>query len=539
MLFVIGLLAVLSIAGAFSGFLVYRRLRAWPFHYRIVAAVLPFALCLLGWSWTCEVLRVTDLDWNQARLAPLIGLKYGYSLYYPAEDGPVMGAIYGPISYFAYFPSLLAATPVPALLIGSVAASLYFFAPVAWIFTSGRFRRKQSLSLGLLLFTLFGLWTIQNAALRYTAFGIHADAPALGFGAAACALLMKRNESRRPVLFLVLAALSTVLAISSKQSIGFVVPIFLCFLWAADGKRSALQFAAALAVLGLAAFGLFSFLFSARALYFNMFAFPSHHGFGGGSMQIPDGGIAAAVKTLIEVGLRLWSYSRWILLPAALCYILELRSLKGSVKSGAREWIRHNRWVLFHLVALGAFPISVIFGAKVGGDINAFSLHLYFSLIGLLLLTAQFVLEHENLARPALALCLLAGLALLPTDLASLDVRTLTANLWTSNTEQVYQYEKVHPGETYFAAFTLPVLMAEGRMYHFEYGVFDRDLGQARVSQEHFMRFVPPRMKYLQRKKENSPVTSYLPEFSCPATLPEFSAVFSFYSECPGQNAAR
>lgn len=266
-MFSIGLLIVIVAWGVFSGIVVNRRFSNWSLHYRLLAILLPAGSSLLALSWTCNVLRVTDFHWNQARLAPLFGLRYGYSLYYPPEAGPVLGAIYGPISYLAYFPSLLAHSPIPALLIGSTVASLYYFVPVALIFTSGRFRRQEALAVGLFLLIVFGFWTIESPALHYSCFNIHADAPALGFGTVACLLLMRTNESRQPVRLRVLSALFTVLAIFSKQSLLFLVPALLCFIWITDGRRPALQFAIGIAALSAVSIGLLSAFFRTRSLF--------------------------------------------------------------------------------------------------------------------------------------------------------------------------------------------------------------------------------------------------------------------------------
>jgi hypothetical protein len=279
-------------------------------------------------------------------------------------------------------------------------------------------------------------------------------------------------------------------------------------------------------------FGLFTVLFSANALYFNLYGFPSRHGFGGGPwMQLPKRGVIPSALRLTSVSVVFWKESQWLLLLVGLCYAVELYA-NQAIKVSAVEWLRKNRWAVFHFVALAGLPFAIIFAAKVGGDVNSFSVHLYFCLIGLLLFIGQHMLARRDLARPVVVLCFMLAATILPVDPAIFRTPVLIQKLSNNHTQQVYRYAKQHPGETYFSGFLLPVLMAEGRMYHFEYGIFDRELGDARVSEAHFLQYVPREMKFVQRQRENSPVTKYLPNFSCLVERPAFLDDLSFYTDC-------
>lgn len=132
-------------------------------------------------SWV-PILNGTKPAWP-----PLFALRYGYQPYYSPSEGPVLNMIYGPLAFLSYFPSLVAHAPVPAVLVGCLVASLYFFSPVCWLCLFGKASwRRRDFANGLLLFSVFGLATLSSKPLRYAAFNIHADAPALGFGALAC-----------------------------------------------------------------------------------------------------------------------------------------------------------------------------------------------------------------------------------------------------------------------------------------------------------------------------------------------------------------
>lgn len=538
MLFSLGLLCLVVICGVLGGMLVNRRVRTWQAHFRLLAVLVPGGLLFAAVLCVCRVLDVADFDWNQARLAPLFGLRDGYSLYYSPEQGPITGTVLGPLAYLSYFPSLIANTPVPALLIGSLTASFYYLAPVIWSFLFyGPFRRKEGRAMGLFLILIFVLWTIGIQPLNYSGFHIHADAPAFGLAGAACAWLMREKEGlKRPYfLRLLFGATLAVLAVYSKQSVIFVLPALACFLWVVDGWRAALEFGAASIVLLFAVFGVFATLFGAHALFFNIYGYPSHHGFGTGYMVFPTRGLGAALAVMVQTGRKVWDYGEWVVAALALCYIVEAHLNRGNIS--VREWLRKNRWTVFHFVALAGLPASVVFGAKVGADTNHYSLFLYFAIVGLLLFIGHLTLENGDVARPMVAASVILLAALIPSAMISIDVPSLIRKLYSSHTEQVYEYETKHPGEVYFSFFPLPTLMAEGRLYHFEYGLFDRELGRARVSDAHFLQYVPPHMKYVQRYPENSPMVEYLPQFACEVQEPVFQGL-SIYGKC-GSGEAR
>jgi len=537
MLLVGGVILATLVGAVAGGIVAWRRSVGWESHFRILAIMLPAGLLLLTTIWISRVLSAPENYWNQARLAPLFSLRYGYHLYYPPGEGPVNGAIYGPISYLAYFPALAASSPTPSLLIGSLTASIYYFAPVAWIFLSGSFRKREARIVGLSLFTLFGLWTLGSQPLWACSFNIHADAPALGFGAIACGLLMRETKSQPPVWLLALSAVFLGASIFTKQSLVFLTPTLVCFVWFTYGRRSAVQFAALIAAALTAMLAVFCILFSARALYFNLYAFPSKHGFGHqGVMQIPSRSAASVIETLMWSGQDLWNYSRWPIFGIAVCYVIEI-SVNRSKRFVLREWLSRNTWTVFQFVALAGLPFAWLFHAKVGGNVNNLALHLYFCVIGLLLFCGHLILRHPNLARQAVATSLILGATLAPAALSATNLVGFVRDPWSSRTEQVYQYARRHPGETFFSWYPLPVLMAEGRMDHFEYGVFDRALGLAPISQERFLRYIPPHMKYLSGIYElDGPISKYLPDFRCPVQLPDFPDML-VYADCAAQGS--
>ena len=100
-----------------------------------------------------------------------------------------------------------------------------------------------------------------------------------------------------------------------------------------------------------------------------------------------------------------------------------------------------------------------------------------------------------SLARRALAGSAL-GLVLLAVPQQAYFFRDYTG-LRDTREEQIARFLRRHPGEAYFPWNPLPHLLAEGRLYHFAYGLFDRDLGGFRVTPDHIARFVPEQCRYV------------------------------------------
>jgi hypothetical protein len=62
---------------------------------------------------------------------------------------------------------------------------------------------------------------------------------------------------------------------------------------------------------------------------------------------------------------------------------------------------------------------------------------------------------------------------------------------WDNENEIAYRYDVQHPGQVYFPWNPLTSLLAEHKLYHFDYGVFDRYLGGAIVTPAHLAQNLP------------------------------------------------
>jgi hypothetical protein len=161
---------------------------------------------------------------------------------------------------------------------------------------------------------------------------------------------------------------------------------------------------------------------------------------------------------------------------------------------------RSNGWPLFLVAALAELPLSLMGYVKVGGDANSLSFCLYFLALGGILLFER-VMDASRSAegRPVaswsslLVIGLNLSLAFVDKQMIGLALNTKDP-AWREN-RAAELYIRKHPGEVYFPWHPLAHLAAEGKLYHFEYGVFDRGLAGFPVREDHFFRHIPPRTR--------------------------------------------
>ena len=154
-------------------------------------------------------------------------------------------------------------------------------------------------------------------------------------------------------------------------------------------------------------------------------------------------------------------------------------------------------WALFLLVAVAEFPLSLMAYLKVGGDDNNLGFMLYF-------LTLAGFLMHARLKAPSRAADEVdpaspsfSGMLVLTFVLTLLGAEQIALAFakpgptWQGDQGAAMRYMERHPGDVYFPWNPLEHLAAEGRLYHFEYGVFDRILAGYPPTAEHFRRHIP------------------------------------------------
>jgi hypothetical protein len=490
---------------------------------RWMAASFPFLVLIVASSIVKVFLEAPNRKWNPIRIAPPISLWHGYTLYYPPDSGPVTGNIYAPFSSIAYLPAALAPTPTGVVALGTLFSLLYYFAPALWLYLRGKNipDDRSTVLAQWYTFILFPLVTFNRMkSLGYSAGFIHADAPALGLAGAACAVLYAAPPYRWNTLFL--SALLAVLSVWSKQVMAPLLVAIPLWLLLTDGFKACFRYGLALLLAGGLAAAVFLTLFDARALWFNVVTIPGHHPWRS------DFNLMTAALEFQEL-----SFLMMLLLAFGALFSLALRS---APVVGLSHWLARNRWSLFAVASLLVLPTSLIGRVKIGGDPNALSFALYLLLLSVCLMLREGVaapgVEALKTGMRVLAVVSIAGTGILLIQEQCERYLNL-AQPQPNDLEVVHRYLQNHPGEAYFPWNPLGHLLVDGRYYHFDYGLYDRELAGFPLSEEHVRQHVPPGMRRVcfppDRNFEH--VLKYLKEYSRRVEIEELPGFICYERE--------
>jgi hypothetical protein len=430
-------------------------------------------------------LAQTGDPWNNARLTPAIALHYGFRLYYPLHEGPVLSTVVGPMAFLAYWPiGFIRGSPTTLILAASALNLLVCAALLAALVR----RLTQDRAMRVLVALVGAQLALSYPSLRYSLFCIHADAPALLLGGLGAGLVIFDRTGLAWNRCLA-AALCLTLAVWAKQSLA---PIFLALVAVAalhHGARGTARFVVASAVVGAAISGFFVTWIGYASLRDNMFVVPAGHPWR--QMSLTTGevfdrltavGAVAHAKVLAAASLHIVRES-WFIFAALFAALAEhlLRSRPG------RRWPR-RAWAALLVVAVMLLPTAAIGRAKLGGEINHESFVVFFLLAAFVCWLASIAQEQ---GRP-----LLGRIAAVLAVLVAINAPRVLEypgwkNAWDNQNEAAYRYDERHPGKIFFPWNPLTSLLAEGKLYHFDYGVFDRNLGGARISSEQLAQYLP------------------------------------------------
>jgi len=470
----------------------------WSGPDRLTAGLLAAAVVTAWLVVVTSVLGMLDSNWNAARLAPSFGLLYGYHLYYPATEGPILNHVCGPVSALAFLPAAIFRTPTPAILAGGALEVAFIFAPLLWFVwrAGGRAPAERALALACGLAACL-LMTRYRATLYWITL-LHADGPALALGMLACAALVTRPGAEPTTRALAASATAAVLAPWAKQVEAPVAAALVLGLWILHGRALALRYVAMLAGIGLLVSGAFVAWFG-DPLLFNMFRLLNQH-----PWYTP--GITGLLGML---GSLLWDV-RGLL---ALLGIALAVGLLAPVERGRRT----GPWLLPLLAAVCLLPTGALSANKVGGE--PYALH---SASYLLAAVAALLLDAARRAPATRALAW--GFCAIAIAAAWQSGRPLAwaprPPLWQNDNQLAYEFALRHPGEAYFPWQPLASLLAEGRLYHFEYGMMDRLIGGYAPTPEHVRAELPPQLRWIAAHTRVWTFTNF-PDYGVSTTLPE------------------
>jgi hypothetical protein len=492
-----------------AGVFLYRnpRLPA-DFDQRYMIAALPFGYALLGSILLAMLGRMPFWDWNAARLAPTIALWHGYNPYPGEGSGPINGNLYGPVSTIIYLPAVLGPDPTTAILIAGAVSLLLMIVPVGLLHlmaggsNAGADPKDTYQKIVTSCGVLFAVSLLLIfPGIEYALGSIHADSPSMGLGLSACLVMM--HAARRPNWTgLIGCATLASLAYYAKQIEAPLTIALVLYLGVVQSWSWALRFLVCLFVVGLLLGTAFAFAFGLPDLYFNTIRVPSSHPWKGpAATELSN---AAFVITL--------SGSVLIFIILRYCLAAVRETSKSALE--IRAWLADRGWPLLLLAGVVMIPTSLLGEVKVGGGINSNHCLYYFAACASLMIFGWAArIEPVTRKTALLAYYFLLALVLGISAKEIVDLQWYTM-LSKNPQQEAYRFAQRHPGEAYFPWHPLATLMAEGKLYHFEYGVFDRYL--ADLPPAHLRKFIPRTARYLifQRRNQSRDMAKHLPEFS-------------------------
>ena len=514
--FVIGFLAAGLVLFAGGAAVLYRGVppdrRGWRWFLTPLALYLAFSAIVLKW------LSAPAMDWNAARLAVSLAFLKGAPIFGLPGHGPFLCAGYGPAGPWAFTPVALVSTPTCALLAGSLLSLTYYLAPATLLLLPRKGSPPQATPWAACVWCGCVAWTLTLSGLPYQAFGIHVDAPAVGFGALACWFLLRRREPSDP-RYLAVSALCLILSAGSKQvefPLLLGLPLYVLYV---DGWRAAARYLLYLGLAGLAALCVWRRMYGLDDLLYWSLIVP---------LRFPTG--PSFWENLANFAERAMWLLPW-LVAGALVGAGSWRRAGG----GLRTWLRANPWTLLLWAGLVVAPTSIRAMQLFNGSSN--SLHcLYYWALAFSMLLFPNVLDAEprGLRQALRALLILFVVSALAAQIVkhTKDLeRENPAGYFTNSREVAFRYAKEHPGEAYFPWEILSSLLAEGRVYHFDYGVYAQELAGIPVDRRTQLEpYLPARMRLIAYKttQRSRHMLRYFPEFSCRIALPELPGFDAF-----------
>ena len=533
------ILAVL-IAGAW----IFRATRGHvPMVVRVLAALVPLsaATALYSSVWTISTSPI--LDWNACKLAPVVAMVRGnphnYALYQDPKSGVMTAWIYGPVPALLTLPAALASRPTTQILIGVCINVLALLVPVAWLHL--RVAGRGSRWFAMLVFLVFVWRVLDHESLRRAAFMINIDGATIGLATCAIALLIRRARWRAELTYAI-SVVCAVLACWCKQTALPFVLVPPLYLWLAEGRRAGLQYLAILVIAGVAISAAFIVSFGAGNMWFHMVTLPGSHGWQNDASEPATSGHAIVMLKAIQRLLEDLVPTLGMILVVALIdrYLVARPAAGGEAPrwrwndwQAWRAWLRENPWVMLPATAVAFVPASLLGYVKVGGYLNNFSLtHAFVAMTATVLMilvyrraTAPIAVADpadvgaqslpRGLGRAVLVAAVCAMVtwewpeALLPPRKVT-RMYELIRNTYDNDQEVIYAYAKRNPEVIYFPWNTLSTLLAEGKLYHFEWGINDRYAApeHLRPTDDQIRAHLPKKIRYIAFGSKHQSETS-------------------------------
>lgn len=461
------------------------------------------------------------LDWNEGKMAPIVAMTYGYSLYQNPDNGVMTGWLYGPVAALLLLPAAVASDPTTVVLIGVLITTAFYMTPAIWLLAQASAGHARGLAV---ICALIFLWqTVYKEDLIRCVAVAGADGVALGLACFSGAVIY-RNRS---IAGMIVSSLCAVLCVWTKQNFLPLLAALPLYIAIVDGAKQAGIYLAILAGWALLVSAALIGAFGGPEMYFHMIALPASHPL----KDAQAGKLLAIYRVLADLLVWCGFALQLLLLAILLSFLIRPDESAG----GARQWLKARPWSLPVIIGLFLVPAAVIPYAKAGGFVNNLACVNYFLLLGALagilqtcrLASAPAALTLSGFVR---ALMILQALLLMVNCMLSASNNAET--VWKSidhpyrNQQQVvFRYAKAYPQTIYCPWNPLTTLLADGKLYHFEWGILDRryadhrppaeQLARPLPSPAHFAAHLPARMSAIVycSEPQSAVAQQFLPQF--------------------------
>ncbi len=475
---------------------------------RWLLSLLPPSALVLIFLFFHKIVTAAAAPHNWPRLQRTFILASGEKLYYP-PDGPVVLAMYGPVSALVYWPVTWFHLLSSVMQAASIINLSLVFLPASWVILRNYFQNTRAALYGSSAFLIFLFFHFSSSSLRSAAFNIHADAPALGFSALACAALLNaRKDGRWSVVSLGLSAFFSVMAFWSKQVTAPILPALLFYAGFRGGRREFFRYFACLVVAGGIFSAVFIKIFGFDELWFNLVTIPANQPWrSGGGLEV----IFSASRKLFHESFFVFLFS-----------LIPLTALRKAIKD--------KPWFLFLWVAVFMLPAAIIGRVKTGASNNVLCYVPYFVLLAGVLALADLNIRSRF---RVLTNLVLGGFLLAHTLLTV--YKFVVPPVESNFAQAAYDYAKKHPGETYFPRLTLVHLLTERKIYHESVALIDRDWAGIPVPDAQLRAFIPERAQFIAFHEASGDDRHWmgLPEYSVRSREPELPG-FVVYRKVSG-----
>ena len=408
-----------------------------------------------------------------------MALLHGFSLYPDRNSiGPVIGTLHTPVSHCLYLAVAGFHSPTYALLAGSLLTLLLVVVPLGLVLLRASEGTHDRLFVAAAAFVFCGFLIMQAPGTFHTATMIHTDAAALAFATLACGVFC---SPRKPITVpqVWLAGVACVLAAGSKQTMAPIVLAIALYLGVGTGVRLLAHFGAAVLAGGAVLLGAILAFVPAHAFLFNTVTLAAHRPLKGG---------------YIDLLVRSYREGKLDALPSLFPILLlaGCQWMAGEGRPDLREFVRANRWLVFALAAAALIPVTVKAIVTAGTDVNHLGLLLYLLFAAAGLAIEQCLTQPDNsFLRGSGWMCAALGISIGIAPGAARSLPSRLRDVHRNATETALHYELRHPGRAYFPCNPMAGLLSEGRAYHVDYSVYDREIAGYPLTSHQFEAGLP------------------------------------------------